>query len=180
MERIEFRKDMDSHALDICVNNKRVGTLMWHDDRWRVEFRADKGLSPIIPVSLLEQIVEKKREIIEKIRQRLYTITEEQKNSWDRLREKASCFTPEGKDQYGESVNMVLKMIEFSEKIARDPLSDPQIVAMRDAVRCARYENAIDTAQSYYEQKYMPNHSECSPLLLDLLIQQEQVGTKTP
>jgi hypothetical protein len=167
---------MDPHALDIRVGEKRIGTLGWHKGIYSATatFSTEDGLPLELPVSLLEEIVGKKKEIHDEIVRKNYALAEENKNSWQKLQERARSFTPEGKDPYEESVGMVIKMIGFSETLVEDFLYNPQIVAMRDAVRSCRYKEAIDKAQNFYEQNYLSKDSEAPATLLEKLLQPQE------
>jgi hypothetical protein len=59
----EFRPTMDPHALNVERNGVRIGSLQWHPDKSpRIVFDVDSPLL-VVPINLLEDIVEKSHEI---------------------------------------------------------------------------------------------------------------------
>ena len=62
---LEFRMTMDPDSLDIVAGDKRVGMLQFHEQPPRVVLNSDVPLL-IMPVSMLEQIVSRSKQEVEK------------------------------------------------------------------------------------------------------------------
>ena len=72
---------------------------------------------------------------------------------------------------YEGTVSVVLDMIRLLESQFEDiPSSgfNPEIEAMRNAVRCADYDSAIVLAEAYYQSRQVPSGDESQQRLIDI------------
>ena len=78
---------------------------------------------------------------------------------------------------YEGTVSVVLDMIRLLESQFEDiPSSgfNPEIEAMRNAVRCADYDSAIVLAEAYYQSRQVPSGDESQQRLIDIAIERLQ------